>query len=215
MYLPDDSPDVISNLVNYAYFGKTPEPHTLDIIHFYAYAEKICASTLMDQLMDSIYLCHQEDDILFTLDSVTAIYKNTHETSKLRTFCAARIVVHTFMDKHDGESDGEEVIKGCWKEHPEVFRDVFRVLSKHGREMNARKGYWELFRGVFPRCYFHVHEGAEGKCYTGKEAWIVEREDHDEESESESGGWGEGRKMREVEWRRWRGEASTRRLEIS
>lgn len=96
MYLPEDNPAVVVDLIEFLYRGKLPKitqkgkmsPEVNDqCIKLYLLADKFCMPVLMNRLIDNIIQGFAR--IEFSSAQLAWIYRDTHRTSKLRSFAAA------------------------------------------------------------------------------------------------------------------------------
>ncbi|EDN97948.1 predicted protein [Sclerotinia sclerotiorum 1980 UF-70] len=169
MYLPEDDPTAVANLIEYLYRGSLPrcreDGGSDKVRNLYYLAEKIGISSLMDKLMDlmAVPRIQQTGHLVgYGSDTIKEIYDHTHEESKLRLFVTA-VNVFRLRDRGNEKnwmSDRAKLLHS----NPEFSHDVFKFLGKHGEKVWVGKGADEAFVAAFEPCYFHVH-GQDKECY--------------------------------------------------
>ncbi|ESZ89675.1 hypothetical protein SBOR_9943 [Sclerotinia borealis F-4128] len=133
MYLPQDDPAVVANLIEYLYRGQLPNPlMEQQLFELYFLAEKICLPSLMDRIMDT-FLEHRNFIIRFEVGRksiIEIIYANTHHNSKLR-LCITAAIAFTLHSKEGNEKWLQDYL-ALWETCPHVFKDTFTILATHG-----------------------------------------------------------------------------------
>ncbi|KAJ8069703.1 hypothetical protein OCU04_000128 [Sclerotinia nivalis] len=170
MYLPEDDPTAVADLIEYLYRGSLPHYTEEDgsnekVRNLYYLAEKIGMSSLMDKLMDMIAVprIRRTGNLIgYGPWAIKAVYDHTHEESKLRLFVSA---VNVFKLGHQGNNkDWMDNRAKLLHSNPEFFHDMFKLLGKHGKQVWVKKSDDKAFVAAFERCYFHVH-GPDEECY--------------------------------------------------
>ncbi|CAD6441483.1 fb9c511d-125a-416a-99e0-912d3ab13f02 [Sclerotinia trifoliorum] len=177
MYLPEDDPIAVADLIEYLYRGSLPrcreDGGSEKVRNLYYLAEKIGLLSLMDKLMDLLAVPRIQQTghlVGYGSNAIKEIYDHTHEGSKLRLFVTA-VNVFRLRDRgneKDWMSDRAKLLHS----NPEFFHDVFKLVGKHGKKVWVEKSEGKAFVTAFEQCYFHVH-GPDKECYanleTGKE----------------------------------------------
>jgi hypothetical protein len=101
MYLPDDNAGIFDMFLNYIYkdclssfpskkfadIVKGVDRYTEEVSKLFYLAEKFCINDLANRVMDQVQDVHASRERIPGPDDVENVYKNTHETSKLRRYC--------------------------------------------------------------------------------------------------------------------------------
>lgn len=142
------------------------------LFKIYFLAEKLCMSSLMNQLVDKLRQWQQVQGQTFSISTFVFIYNNTHEKSKLRLYAAAQFARRLREEQLPYFADANEIRSLAIS--PDFFRDVVQFLISHWNAIAVLK-LWPFD----PRtdgfvCEFHVHEKNEVCGHQGKVA--VEKE---------------------------------------
>ncbi|KAM3077595.1 hypothetical protein ACMFMG_006931 [Clarireedia jacksonii] len=159
------SPDTIDAFLHFLYIRRPPSvaDATALVLQLYYFAEKIGIPSLMHAIMDDIIKFHLQNSITFRLAAMIEICGNTQPGSKLRWYVAAGIAFT--MRQMVGNLRWTQAYAKLFDICPELFRDIFVVISYHGlHTWDPQATREEAFRSTFTLCDFHVHGEGEPRC---------------------------------------------------
>ena len=172
MYLPNEDINVFDTFITYLYQDRLPQflsTAGTDETYFeaeklyplFVLAERFCMNDLANEVMDAIQDFGYQHNTIPGLSSISYIYKNTHETSKLRIYCVLMRLydLHTSTGaKHS--NDTADLASTL----PDFAGDFIRLQCKYkdrfqkgqladAQVRDAKKG--------FGQCFFHTHAKGE------------------------------------------------------
>ncbi|KAE9381257.1 hypothetical protein N431DRAFT_505669 [Stipitochalara longipes BDJ] len=172
MYLPQDSPQAVSSLIDYLYRGTLPVHEDFEEAHhrameLYVLSERICLVALMDKCCDAIRRSYTIGNCKPSVDLVRCIYSNTCDGSKLRKYSASLIAC--WIAEWGSEARNAEEYMTLHTEYPDFFLDIFRWEVKHGKDVAkaiTKEQLVDTHKPVemFGPCEFHSH-GEDQTCY--------------------------------------------------
>lgn len=172
MYLPDEDIDAFDSFITYLYQDRLPRflstagPDENDfeaekLYPLFVPAEKFCMNELANKVMDAIQDSGHQHETIPGPPSIGCIYKNTHETSKLRIYC----VLMRLYDLHastDAEQSNETA--DLASDLPEFASDLIKLQFKYKHRFqkgNVADAQVRDDQEGFGRCFFHTHAKGE------------------------------------------------------
>ncbi|KAH8602981.1 hypothetical protein B0O99DRAFT_697600 [Bisporella sp. PMI_857] len=170
MYMPEYDPEPMAGVIDYLYRRYVPTVRTTNSHHLptgvqfrklYYLAEKLCLPSMMDKLLEELKHCHIVGNTFITTRSVSDVYNNTCENSKLRLYYAAFVGIFILKKKYKEKSIQEaekfaEMAFSC----PQALRDVILFQAKFGAKAtrsSVRHNDPTTIEGI-EMCYFHTHK---------------------------------------------------------
>lgn len=172
MYLPEDDPQTILDLIEFLYRGVLPifdatsnhEKDFYQLLDLFYFSEKICLSVLSNAIMNRILYSFESYGSTFSVLSMAKIMAKTTPGSKLRQFCfistASRFYLST-SKRVAWPTACAELSQFC----PEFGSGVFQVLCRPEAHTEKHSKCLKLEECFEPCHEFHTHRhGDEKTC---------------------------------------------------
>ncbi|TVY42483.1 hypothetical protein LSUB1_G003275 [Lachnellula subtilissima] len=166
---PEDPPESFEILLEWVYSGKlrpsvqvntsaTNQSIEWDCVTMYTLADKLCLSSLKDEILDSIRASHRKYNLLFTISETADNYDQMSEKSTLRAY-ALDTLLYTFSTQRNVSGWPTSELKDALVGNADLCTDFLTKLRDNlffnRRVRDPRDG---------KNCDYHSH-GKDAECY--------------------------------------------------
>ncbi|PMD39649.1 hypothetical protein L207DRAFT_583511 [Hyaloscypha variabilis F] len=175
MYLVEEDTVAFDSFISYLYQDRLPQFSSTTkctanefpeqkLYPLFFLAEKVCCNELANKVMDAIQDFGLLNEVIPGNESTTMIYENTHEESKLRSYCILMGLYNWIKSMENDDKDCVESTAHLARALPDFAGDFIELQFKYRdrfQKGNVADAQVRNDEEGFGRCFFHTHAKGE------------------------------------------------------
>jgi BTB/POZ domain len=174
MYLAEEDIAAFDSFITYLYQDRLPQfSSTMEctaenfeaqkLCPLFFLAEKVCCNELANKVMDAIQDFGRLNELIPGNESTAMIYENTHEESKLRSYCVL-MLLYIWRTVEDSDKTWVKDTTDLTRDLPDFASDFIKLQFRYRdrfQKGNVADAQVRNDEEGFGRCFFHTHAKGE------------------------------------------------------